>query len=83
MADESESESYSVPKANPILEELHKDVYLGDGVYAYHDGFQIWLHTQQGMRIALEPVVLVNLVKQAQEWNKMIIEFQKSQQKKE
>lgn len=35
--------------------------YLGDGVYAGHDGFQVWLATLQGSRIALEPTVLAAL----------------------
>jgi hypothetical protein len=29
--------------------------YLADGVYAGHDGYQIWLYTNEGHRIALEP----------------------------
>jgi hypothetical protein len=32
--------------------------YLGDGVYCHFDGYQIWLTTQQGMEIALEPSVM-------------------------
>jgi hypothetical protein len=32
--------------------------YLGDGVYASFDGYQVWLATQEGHRIALEPPVL-------------------------
>ena len=31
--------------------------YLGDGVYASFDGYHIWLKTQQGHQIALEPSV--------------------------
>lgn len=35
--------------------------YLGDGVYAHFDGYQIWLTTTNGIHmtnsIALEPVV--------------------------
>lgn len=31
--------------------------YMGDGVYAYFDGYHLWLTTQEGMRIALEPEV--------------------------
>lgn len=38
-------------------------VYLGDGVYAHHDGYQIWLTTQEGMRIAIEPAVFAELHK--------------------
>lgn len=40
--------------------------YIGDGVYAYHDGYQIWIETprEDGMhRIALEPAVFDALVK--------------------
>lgn len=33
----------------------HDKEYLGDGVYISHDGYQVWLSTQDGMRIALEP----------------------------
>jgi hypothetical protein len=37
--------------------------YLGDGVYASYDGFQIWLRTtgDNGQHIALEPRVLIEL----------------------
>lgn len=31
--------------------------YIGDGVYAHFDGYQIWLTTLDGMAIALEPNV--------------------------
>lgn len=31
--------------------------YLGDGLYAHFDGYQIWLTTPQGMEVALEPQV--------------------------
>ena len=40
--------------------------YLGDGVYASFDGYQIWLETSNGYaitnRIALEPKVVVALL---------------------
>lgn len=36
--------------------------YLGDGVYAWYDGYHIWLTTENGIeitnRIALDPHVL-------------------------
>ena len=32
--------------------------YLGDGVYAGFDGYQIWLYTQEGNEIAIESEVL-------------------------
>lgn len=39
--------------------------YLGDGVYAAHDGYQIWLGTERDGRwetIALEPGVYDRLI---------------------
>jgi len=39
---------------------LHES-YLGDGLYAHFDGWHIWLTTQEGMAVALEPVVLAAL----------------------
>lgn len=40
--------------------------YLGDGVYARFDGFQVWVYTDNGVvqstAIALEPAVLAALV---------------------
>lgn len=41
--------------------------YLGDGVYAEFDGYQVWLYTQEGMRIALDPSVLTILHRYATE----------------
>ncbi|WP_353247298.1 hypothetical protein [Limnohabitans sp.] len=42
------------------MSESHQDTYLGDGVYASYDGYQIWLavnhHTNK--QIALEPSVM-------------------------
>lgn len=38
--------------------------YIGDGVYAEFDGYQIWLQTERDRgpeRIALEPLVYQNL----------------------
>ena len=43
--------------------------YLGDGVYAEHDGFGIWLranhheHSQASDKIYLEPEVLAALIR--------------------
>jgi hypothetical protein len=39
------------------------DRYIGDGVYTSFDGYHIWLTTQEGMRIALEPPVYDQLVR--------------------
>ena len=47
--------------------------YLGDGVYAWSDGFQVWLETQcvEGRHlIALEPSMLDKLQLLASEWMK-------------
>lgn len=44
------------------VSELRDPTYLGDGVYAGHDGYQVWVHTQQGHCIALEPGVLAALL---------------------
>jgi len=43
------------------------EVYIGDGVYVTHDGFQLWLRTgddeyAQLQRIAMEPNVFRNLM---------------------
>lgn len=35
-------------------EEAMTHEYLGDGVYATHDGEQVWLRTLEGARIALD-----------------------------
>lgn len=44
-----------------MYDDVQDQIYLGDGVYAHHDGYQIWLTTQEGMEIALEPEVLCAL----------------------
>ncbi len=43
--------------------------YLGDGVYASHDGYQIWLaanHPESAQRVALEPSVFLALCRYAE-----------------
>ena len=42
-----------------------KDAYLGDGVYASFDGYQIWLaaNHQENKVVALEPNVISMLIK--------------------
>ena len=45
--------------------EMNKDqIYLGDGVYASHDGYQIWLavNHHENIVVALEPSVLARLL---------------------
>lgn len=42
--------------------------YLGDGVYASHDGYQIWLavNHHENRVIALEPSVILSLIRYAE-----------------
>lgn len=52
----------------PTIEFLrHKCKYLGDGVYAHFDGYQIWLYVSNGVEVtdavALEDPVFNELVK--------------------
>jgi hypothetical protein len=46
------------------MEDLSKETYIGDGVYASFDGHQIWLRTGDGnnQRIALESETFANLL---------------------
>lgn len=43
--------------------------YIGDGVYASHDGYQIWLaaNDHNNKVIAIEPAVFVALVRYAEQ----------------
>jgi hypothetical protein len=45
-----------------MVAKLRERVYLGDGVYARHDGYQVWIDTGNGCTIALEDGVMKNLV---------------------
>lgn len=47
-----------------ILPEDHRQqqTYLGDGIYASHDGYHVWLCTLEGQRLALDPDVITALV---------------------
>lgn len=51
----------SVAMCDKMIAKLRERVYLGDGVYAYHDGYLIWVMTQGSAHIALEPEVLAAL----------------------
>lgn len=48
------------------IDELCKPQYIGDGVYASFDGFQVWLKTSNGLEttnvIAIEPGVRSKLL---------------------
>jgi hypothetical protein len=47
-------------------EELQLKSYIGDGVYVGHDGYHVWLYTDNGItvtnKIALDPEVLSNFL---------------------
>ena len=45
-----------------VLAKYAQPTYIGDGVYVNFDGYQIWVRTQQGNEIALEPSVFNYLV---------------------
>lgn len=48
-----------------MSEDRERAEYLGDGVYATFDGYQVWLDTRGQSpvnRIALEPEVLASLL---------------------
>ena len=49
-------------------DETYATTYLGDGVYASHDGFQIWLaaNHHENKVVALEPQVLTRLFQYAE-----------------
>lgn len=52
------------------MEAINKE-YLGDGVYAAFDGYNVWLTTprQNGTHeIALEPEVLDKLLRYVRQW---------------
>jgi hypothetical protein len=51
----------------------HKE-YIGDGVYASFDGFQIWLESGSN-RIALEPGVFRSLILYSDSLNKKLTEM--------
>lgn len=37
--------------------------YLGDGVYASFDGYQVWLETLEAQAIAIEPETMAALIR--------------------
>lgn len=51
--------------------------YIGDGVYIYFDGYQIWLETLEGDHIALEYAVWQEVV----EYGKKVFKIQESETK--
>ena len=55
------------------------DAYLGDGVYASFDGFQIWLaaNNPQNKVVALEPDVFDRLVEYEKNLLKVLKELNK------
>ena len=49
-------------KIEEVKAKYEQPTYLGDGVYASFDGYQIWLKSWNGNEIALEPAVFSSLV---------------------
>jgi len=47
-----------------LFAEIAKGRYLGDGVYASHDGYQVWLaaNHHENKVVALEPEVMSALI---------------------
>jgi len=47
-----------------LFAEIAKGRYLGDGVYASHDGYQVWLaaNHHENKVVALEPEVMAALI---------------------
>lgn len=58
-----------------LLSKLAEKQYLGDGVYAHHDGYQIWLSTLEGFAIALEPLVMQSLDTYRKSVEKLITDY--------
>lgn len=57
-------------------ERQQKQHYLGDGVYASHDGYQIWLavNHHDNIVVAIDPQVSRSMVEYAKSiWGKEII----------
>lgn len=51
---------------NIFGEELQEPEYLGDGIYAGHDGYQIWIGANAPTgTVALEPGVFLALLRYA------------------
>lgn len=53
-----------------MTEQKPSDVYLGDGVYASNDGFQVWLaaNHHDNKLVAIELPVMQNLIRYATEF---------------
>lgn len=61
MATYSEHEQRELDQNSGPTTTGFADRYIGDGVYASFDGYQIWVKTTEGHRIALEPPVMAQL----------------------
>lgn len=51
-------------------QEAENAEYLGDGVYAWPDGYHIWIGTLEGHRIAFEP----GLIERLNDFQKRMVE---------
>lgn len=41
---------------------IETKTYLGDGVYAYYDNYNVWLSVEGFSPIAIEPTVMLRLI---------------------
>lgn len=61
--------------------------YLGDGLYAYHDGFMFWLRAENGIsvqhEVALEPEVLESFFRYVERICNVTIKVTKNTDQKE
>lgn len=60
-----------------MVAKLRERVYLGDGVYARHDGHQVWIDTGNDNAIALENEVMAKLVQYHDLCGKLIASINK------
>jgi hypothetical protein len=57
-----------------LMEHASKRVHLGDGAYAHFDGWNIWLTTLEGDRVALEHSTFDALVTYRAELKKKFVD---------
>jgi hypothetical protein len=61
-----------------MIHELAREVYIGDGVYAHHDGYQIWVRAEREGRehsVALDSSVFRDLTAYKEATERKIAEW--------
>ena len=52
--------------------------YLGDGVYLGHDGYQLWITTENGYEVTNAIAIEPNLIPQIQKyWDNLLEKYKK------